>query len=160
MLRSPDAAPLWPSLVSWTGGARVQMDWVWLQRSRKLQPRMSPTSEGTTPGMAPSSAAGHRAARHRNAGDQAARVGMLRGGEERRRGPSSTIWPAYITATRSAIRATMPRSWVISTHRHAELALQIGQQPQDLRLDRHVERRGRLVGDQQRRARTSAPSRS
>jgi hypothetical protein len=28
---------------------------------------------------------------------------------------SSTIWPAYMTATRSAISATTPRSWVMST---------------------------------------------
>ena len=45
-------------------------------------------------------------------------------------------------------------------HRDAELALQICQQPQDLRLDGDVERGGRLVGDQQLRARTSAPWRS
>ena len=44
--------------------------------------------------------------------------------------------------------------------RDAELALQIGEQPQDLRLDGDVERGRRLVGDQQRRARTSAPWRS
>ena len=44
--------------------------------------------------------------------------------------------------------------------RHAELALQLRQQVQDLRLDRDVERGGRLVGDDQLRARTSAPSRS
>ena len=31
-----------------------------------------------------------------------------------RAGPSSTICPAYITAIRSAVSATMPRSWVIS----------------------------------------------
>jgi hypothetical protein len=37
-------------------------------------------------------------------------------------------------------------------HRHAELLLQIGEQFEDLGLDRHVERRGRLVGDQQGRA--------
>ena len=34
-------------------------------------------------------------------------------------------------------------------HRHVELGLQVAQQLQDLRLDRHVERRRRLVGDQQ-----------
>ena len=28
---------------------------------------------------------------------------------------SSTIWPAYMTATRSHSSATMPRSWVMST---------------------------------------------
>ena len=32
--------------------------------------------------------------------------------------------------------------------RHAELALQFGQEHQDLRLDGYVERRRRLVGDQ------------
>ena len=34
-------------------------------------------------------------------------------------------------------------------HRHAELALQVGEQTQDLRLDRDVERGRRLVGDDQ-----------
>ena len=33
--------------------------------------------------------------------------------------------------------------------RHARFALQLVEQRQDLRLDRHVERGGRLVGDQQ-----------
>ena len=64
-------------------------------------------------------------------------------------GALSTTSPAYITDTRSATRATMPRSWVISRMREAELALQVGEQPQDLRLHRDVERGGRLVGDQQ-----------
>ena len=34
-------------------------------------------------------------------------------------------------------------------HRHVEPALQLGEQLQDLRLHRHVERRGRLVGDEE-----------
>ena len=34
-------------------------------------------------------------------------------------------------------------------HRHAELALQLRQQLENLRLNRHIERGGRLVGDQQ-----------
>ena len=38
---------------------------------------------------------------------------------------------------------------MISSMRHAELALQALQQLQDLRLDGDVERGGRLVGDQQ-----------
>ena len=33
--------------------------------------------------------------------------------------------------------------------RHASLRLQIAKQPEDLGLDRHVERRGRFVGDQE-----------
>ena len=36
-------------------------------------------------------------------------------------------------------------------HGHAQLALDVGQQVQHLRLDGHVQRRGRLVGDQQQR---------
>ena len=32
-----------------------------------------------------------------------------------RTGPLSTIRPAYITATRSHIRATMPKSWVMKS---------------------------------------------
>ena len=73
---------------------------------------------------------------------------------------SSTICPAYITSTRSATSATTPRSWVISTTARPRSALSSLDQPQDLRLDRHVERGGRLVGDQQRRAPAPAPSRS
>jgi len=34
-------------------------------------------------------------------------------------------------------------------HAEAEIALELGQQAQDLRLHRDVERRGRLVGDQE-----------
>ena len=40
--------------------------------------------------------------------------------------------------------------------RHAELALQLAQQVEDLRLDGDVERGRRLVGDQQRRGRTTS----
>ena len=36
-------------------------------------------------------------------------------------------------------------------HRHAELALKVADELQNLRLDRDVERRGRLIGDQERR---------
>ena len=43
------------------------------------------------------------------------RVGMLRrGGSRRATGPISTMRPAYITATRSAVSAITPMSWVIS----------------------------------------------
>ena len=43
----------------------------------------------------------------------------------------------------------MPRSWVISRIERPKLALERGEQPQDLRLHGDVERGGRLVGDQQ-----------
>ena len=37
-------------------------------------------------------------------------------------------------------------------HRHVQLGLQVADELEDLRLDGHVQRRGRLVRDQQRRA--------
>ena len=40
--------------------------------------------------------------------------------------------------------------------RHVVLVLEIAHQVEDLRLGRHVERRGRLVGDQQRGSQASA----
>ena len=61
----------------------------------------------------------------------------------------STISPAYMTATRCAISATTARSCVISSIDMPRLALQFAQQIEYLRLDRDVERGGRLVGDQQ-----------
>ncbi len=45
-------------------------------------------------------------------------------------------------------------------HRHAGLGLEVAEELQDLRLDRHVERRGRLVGDEEVRACWRAPWRS
>ena len=74
--------------------------------------------------------------------------------------PSSTIWPAYITATRSASSFTTPRSWRDEQDRRARSSREVAQQLQDLRLDRHVERGGRLVGDQELRPHRPAPSRS
>ena len=50
-------------------------------------------------------------------------------------------------------RQTTPRSWVISRTRHAELACAAVEQFEDLRLHRHVQRGGRLVGDDAARAR-------
>ena len=64
-------------------------------------------------------------------------------------GACSTIRPAYMTAISSAVSATTPRSWVISTTRHPELVAQPRDQREDLRLHGHVERGRRLVGDQQ-----------
>ena len=55
----------------------------------------------------------------------------------------------YITATSSATSATMPRSWVITITVVPNSLLQVLDQLEDLRLDGHVERRRRLVGDEQ-----------
>ena len=67
--------------------------------------------------------------------------------EDRYTSPASTTRPAYITTTRSASSATRPRSWVM---RMIAAWSRAGppEHLQDLRLDRHVERGGRLVGDQ------------
>ena len=65
-------------------------------------------------------------------------------------GPVSTMRPRYITATRVgevAHHAEVVRDEQVG---EPELVLQVGEQIQDLRLDRHVERRGGLVADQQR----------
>ena len=84
-------------------------------------------------------------------------------GARRRSGrgcPVSTTRPAYMTRTRSAMSATTPRSWVIRITASPRSSFSCFEQAQDLRLDRDVERRGRLVGDQHRRLQRERPSRS
>ena len=66
-------------------------------------------------------------------------------------GPSSTTLPAYITTTRSASLGDDAHVVRDQEDRRAVVALQPLHQLEDLRLDRHVERRRRLVGDQERR---------
>ncbi len=63
--------------------------------------------------------------------------------------PCSTTRPSYITTTRSARSATTPMSCVISRIADAQPGAQVPQQLEDLGLHGDVERRGRLVGDQQ-----------
>ena len=63
--------------------------------------------------------------------------------------PVSTNVPAYITLTRSHMPATTPRSCVIRISAVSRSATRLAQELEDLRLDRDVERRRRLVGDQQ-----------
>ena len=61
----------------------------------------------------------------------------------------STTWPSRMTATLSLTFSTMVRSWVIRSTRHVVGALKLADQLQDFRLDGHVERGGRLVGDEE-----------
>ena len=68
----------------------------------------------------------------------------------RRPRASSTLRPAYITTTRSAVSATTPRSWVMKIMAMPASACSSLQQAEHLRLHRDIERRGRLVGDQHR----------
>ena len=103
---------------------------------------------GTVPAMAAQPAA--RAVEGRQRVQQSCGVGMAGG---RRTGPAdaplSTMRPAYMTATRSQFSATTPRSWLISTSAMPVVPADAGAAAQDLRLDGGVERRRRLVGDQQ-----------
>ena len=97
--------------------------------------------------------------RHR--AEQPDRVGMLRLREQRRRpAPARRSRPAYITTTSSADLGHHAEIVGDEDDRCAGLLAQLAHQVEDLRLDRDVERRRRLVGDQERRARRPAPSRS
>ena len=135
-----------------------------------MRPMRSAARSGSrrTPASAPARVPGIAASGSpRRAGvgqraQQRLRIGMLRRARRSRppRRPRRS-GPAYISATRCA----MPRddAEVVRDQQqaHALLALQVAQQVEDLLLDRHVERGGRLVGDQevglggQRRSRSS-----
>ena len=73
------------------------------------------------------------------------------GAGSRSRAPISTTRPDCMTTTRWAISATTPKSWVMNSTPVPRRSCSSRIELQDLRLRRHVERRGRLVGDQQRR---------
>ena len=77
-----------------------------------------------------------------------------------RRALSRPRGPCCITATRSAISATTPKSWVMNRTAMPCRVCRSRISVEDLRLRGDVERGGRLVGDQQRRARAPAPWRS
>ena len=77
-------------------------------------------------------------------------------GSPRRPARSRRSRPAYMTATRSQVSAITPMSWVTSmTAAPCSLHRRL-QQRNDLRLDRDVERRRRLVGNDQRGSPASA----
>ena len=65
--------------------------------------------------------------------------------------PISTICPRYITATRLQMCSHEPEVVRDEQVRQLQPLLQIHQQVDDLRLDRDVERRDGLVGDDERR---------
>ena len=64
-------------------------------------------------------------------------------------GPSSTTRPPCMTATRSAISATTPRSCVMSRSGQLHRLSHLAQEVENLRLYRGVERGRRFVGDEQ-----------
>ena len=116
--------------------------------SRRAIVLASPAAQRRRPAAAASRARGVQA-RHR--GDQHPRVVVRRRASAPRAAvPASTSRPCCITATRSAISATTPKSWVMNRMpvpcRPAGRVISA----QDLRLGRDVERGRRLVGDQER----------
>ena len=130
------------------------------QRSANAQPAGSSRSDGTRPGISrsrlaarSSPGAGSRRAARSCTGAAGAR-------RARRPPPPPPCGPAYITSTRSAMSATTPRLCVIEHDRRAEPLADVAHQVEDPCLDRHVERRRRLVGDRAPSGRTRAPSRS
>ena len=64
--------------------------------------------------------------------------------------------PAYITATRSGGLGDDAEIVRDEQQRQVERRLHLAQQVENLRLNRHVERRRRLVGDHERRAGTAS----
>ena len=113
----------------------------------------SPTADwsGTADRRPPRCAPRARAIRAngRRRAEQHARVGMLRLLEQRHRPARvSTILPRYITATRSAMWRTTPRSWLRNSIASFSSRLRVLQELENLRADRDIERRDRLVGHQ------------
>ena len=131
------------------------------QRGAKAQPAIGSRSEGTMPGISARRLARAPGAAARDRGHQPARVGMRRPVEQlERSAASSTLRPAYMTTTRWQVSATTPRSWVMRITAAPVRSFSSQHQLEDLRLDRDVERRRRLVGDQQRAGCRRAPWRS
>ena len=102
----------WPSTMRVQPGGSVRhRSKTCSQRSAKRQPANSPESAGTWPAMTSSSVPrlpvpGSAAKSFREYGCCGAR-------KKASRSATSTICPAYITATRCAMPETTPRSWVI-----------------------------------------------
>ena len=125
------------------------------QCGAKMQPcDRLPSATARCPGSRPAGRAPLPASeRIRARGTEPSRARACRDGAAARTarstGASSTLRPAYITTTRCAISATTPRSWVIRMTAVPVSRLSWRDQVEDLRLDRDVERGGRLVGDQQ-----------
>ena len=130
------------------------------QRGANGQPGGRSISDGGAPGDRR-----ERLARRRcrcAAASRAARscTACAAGRRGRRRCPISTARPAYMTSTRSAMPATTPRSWVISTIAAPVSSWAVFSASSTWAWIGHVERGGRLVGDDHVRAGWPSRSRS
>ena len=104
------------------------------RRSRFRAPGAGPPSAGRSAGR-------RRAAPAYRGGAAARAIAAVR--------PSSITRPPNSSVTSSQICATTPRSCVTKTTAVPCALLHVADEPQDLLLHRHVERRGRLVRDDQ-----------
>ena len=125
------------------------------QRGANAQPGSGSSGLATWPGSrsgaAPSHGASPSQARRGRHASKPRVYGCCGARRARRTLPSSTMRPQYITTTRSAISATTPRLCVMNSRPCRCRGCSLSHQREDLRLDRDVERRRRLVGDQQQR---------
>ena len=139
--------------------ARRRSSWAFQQRVRNRQPDGGSTGLGTSPSSTMRLRARSRVGvGQRDGRQQRLRVRVAGPLVDRRRGcRSSTILPRYITATRSEMWRTT-RQVVGDEHvGQAELVLQLLEQVDDAGLDRHVERRHRLVEHDQLRLEGEGP---
>ena len=128
-------------------------------RGAKAQPAISLRNDGTMPGIS-GSRCRRAAGTMRYRGQQPARIRMRRMVEQLQH--RRLLHGAAGIHHDHALAGLRHHAEVVGDQqdRRADPLLQLQHQPQDLRLDRNVERRGRLVGDQQLRASRPAPSRS
>ena len=116
------------------------------QRAWNGQPGPRSQIDGTTPGISGRSGRASSGSRSSPAGDQALRVRMQRLGQHVATGAPDDA-PAI--HHHDAVGHLGYRAHVVrDQHRRAAPRLLFAQQVEDLRLHGHVQRRGRLVGDQ------------
>ena len=127
--------------------------------ARSGSPRASRSGSGGVPSIVDQPLLARRVAvepRHRV--EQRPGVGMLRVGQQRLGRP---LLDHLAGVHHDDARADVGDDAEVVADQHdrrAEIGVQLAQQVEDLRLDRDVERRGRLVGDQQHAARWRSPS--
>ena len=131
------------------------------QRGRNGQPGGSRARSGGWPLICGSRPRGPARPDRRQRLEQRARVRVARRrGRASPPGASSTTWPGVHHGDRVAVLRDDAEVVGDEHHRHPELVLELGEQREDLILDRDVERGRRLVGEQQLRPARRSRSRS
>ena len=132
------------------GGAARQASTPSRSGRRTGSPRGMSTSSGTRPGIVAQPLRRARRAEARPRAEQAARVGVRQALEHLAGRPALDDACRRTSPARARrVRAITPRSWLISSSAMPLSATSSAIRSRISRLDRHVERGGRLVGDQQ-----------